>query len=77
MALYTKEQLKIERSRGLQMSDEENESYGSCLGKTEWTTQQFEEWLSTKQWSEKTKEYHRSIFKGVIYFSGNGDFTYW
>jgi len=68
MGLYSKEQLDYERSIGLQMTDEENENfYNNDEANTfNWTNQQFEEFLNTKNWREDVKNNHRNEFKGKI-----------
>ena len=83
MALYTKEQLKKERSIGLKLTDAENENYNADgTVNTEkditynWTNEDFENWLSTRKWDNETKNYHRSLFKGVITFDNLGGFEY-
>jgi len=84
MSLYTKEQLNYERSRGLIMSDKENESWydddnDEINTKTNietWSDKEFELWLNTKNWSEEIKNVHRQNFKGVIGFTSYGTIKY-
>lgn len=77
MALYTKQQLQIERSKGLVLSDYDNEHfYDPNPNLQEWSDERFEEWLATKKWAEEVKDYHRSLFNGFISFDGNGGFSY-
>lgn len=68
MAFFTKEQLEIERSIGLQLTDyeNENESFGHYGEVYEWSKPEFENYLSTKAWTEPVKEHHREMFKGKI-----------
>lgn len=76
-ALYTTEQLAHERSIGLELSDYDNENfYNPNSGNTyEWTTEQFEAYLSTREWSEENKAKHRGLFNGKITFD-NGAISY-
>lgn len=83
MGLYSKEQLDYERSIGLQLSDAENEAYNNDGSRNEshfdsnfWTKEQFENYLSTKSWSEEIKNQHRKEFKGFISFSDYGTIFY-
>lgn len=78
-ALYNQKELEYNRSIGLELSDEENENFYRPNPNAQgfnWTKEQFEAWLSTKQWSEESKNRHRSLFKGYIEFDGNGAFSY-
>lgn len=78
-ALYSKEQLAYERSKGLVLSDYDNEHfYDDDREETlyNWTQEQFESWLSTKNWSDSNKDNHRKEFKGKIVFYEGGGFSY-
>lgn len=83
MPLYTKKQLQIERSKGLILSDVENDSYNSdgSLNLPKWTIKkmtagEFEEWLAPKNWTDEVKLQHRKQFNGIIMFNAEGDFRY-
>lgn len=73
MALYTKQELQKERSNGLILSDYDNETeFGELDGNyfEEWTNEQFESYLLTKQWDDSIKNVHRKQFKGRIKITG-------
>lgn len=83
MAMYTKKELKEHRKNGLQLTDAENESYGAdeATLKSLWrevpmTPEEYEGYLKTRTWDESTKEYHRTLFKGTVYFSKEGTIRY-
>ena len=83
MALYTNEQLDYERSIGLELSDAENEAYNddgsrdeSHFETNQWSKEQFDEFLSSKSWSERVKNEHRAELKGFISFSNYGTISY-
>lgn len=40
----------------------------------EWTKDQLNEYLETKDWDEETKRMHRKAFKGFIAFESGGIF---
>lgn len=75
-SLYSKSQLKTERSKGLDLSNEQNKNFfkpskgGENVVK--WTIEEFEKYLSTKNWDETIKHYHRVLFSGEIKFSDGG-----
>ena len=77
MPLYTKEQLAHERSLGLVLSDYDNEHfYDENSHSQQWSDEQFESWLATKDWADTVKDHHRGLFNGVISFDRNGAFSY-
>lgn len=40
------------------------------------TSEQYEDYLKTRTWDEETKKHHRTLFKGVMYFSSEGTIRY-
>lgn len=79
MALYTQDELDYERSIGLELTDSENQAYNSdgtidddYYNWQYWSKEQFEQWLSTKTWSQDIKDVHRSEFKGKISICQDG-----
>lgn len=76
-ALYTNEQLNAERSKGLELTDYENENfYAPSNSKTyNWSKEEFESYLSTREWAEHIKENHRNKFTGTITFE-DGKISY-
>lgn len=78
MAIFSKEELKRERLKGLVLSDEDNESDAFITPSANlqnWTNEQFEVYLATRTWSEKNKDIHRNLFKGQICIE-NGTIAY-
>lgn len=68
--LYNRKEFSYNRSMGLSISNKENRDFfkpndddGYFMY---WTNEQFEEWLTTKLWSEENKEIHRRQFAGAI-----------
>lgn len=73
--LFSKEELKIQRSQGLQMTDQENENFyqpSSGISYIRLSADEFEKFMDSKGYCNEIRNYHRNLFNGIIEFSSTG-----